>query len=72
MDSSFTSSAKSPFIVIMPFFSEIVIFSAAEEKTEQDVEILMSYVGGPEIATPGKEWIKHPLVSNEIIIKILK
>ena len=52
--------------------SEIIIFSAAEEKTEQDVEILMSYVGGPEIATPGKEWIKHPLVSNEIIIKILK
>ena len=52
--------------------SEIIIFSAAEEKTEQEVEIIMSYVGGPEIAAPGKEWIKHPLVSNEIIIKILK
>ncbi|OGF45801.1 MAG: hypothetical protein A2452_10705 [Candidatus Firestonebacteria bacterium RIFOXYC2_FULL_39_67] len=52
--------------------SEIVAFSAAEDKIEQEVEIVLSYSGGPEITGMKKSWIKHPVISNELKIKIRK
>ena len=52
--------------------SEIPAFSASEEKTQEEVEIIISYVGGPEVAGAEKGWIKHPVVSNELKIKIRK
>ncbi|MFH1074753.1 MAG: hypothetical protein V1752_06665, partial [Candidatus Firestonebacteria bacterium] len=54
------------------FSSEIIAFSAAEEKPGQEAELILSYVGGPQEAGEEKNWIKHPVISNELIIKIRK
>ncbi|OGF44889.1 MAG: hypothetical protein A2231_03960 [Candidatus Firestonebacteria bacterium RIFOXYA2_FULL_40_8] len=52
--------------------SEIIAYSAAEEKNGQEVELILSYVGGPERAGVEKGWIKHPVISNELKITIRK
>ncbi|MEI6845448.1 MAG: HEAT repeat domain-containing protein [Candidatus Firestonebacteria bacterium] len=54
------------------FSSEILLVAAKEDKIAGELEIILSYAGGPEAAETGKGWIKQTLISNELKIKIRK